>query len=571
MRTIPALSTVLLASLSIGPALAQEGPPRNGYDLDIEIIKPMFTSEIHPGLDVPLNGRAGTVRGGIAMMYQRNPLVLYEFDDRIGPVVANRANAYGGVSFDITNRFTLRAAVPVMLQWGSQIPRYASDGFAVGDIMLGGHGIFARGARYGVGLRADLALPTSRADFYAGERVPRTEAALIMMFDLGRVRLMHDIGSNIRFSESRTTEDFTLGSELVLNNALSYNILPDRLSAGVAIYSRFGFNNFFGAAESTGEALASVGFKTTNFLWINASAGRGFTKGYGSTDFRGYIELRFIRTPPVEEDPDAEGFVDGAGGTGGGLQFNVKEVQSLRGSGEGELSDAESWDEGEKARWNVERKRIEIRDAIQFEVGTSSLRPESFPILDYMAELLNDDARLGHVIIEGHASTDGEYRPNYELSVDRARAIWERLIAQCVHPSRVSFRGMGEVVPPDSVSAEYTDLEAARRVEFHVVRQYDPILDPPPKYDTDLRLPWDGEPYRACTPRFRDDDDDDPSLNLAPRRTRERDAEDDTIRDVDFNLDDDFEIDGAGPSEPDAPAEPSDTEDEPTSPDEETP
>jgi outer membrane protein OmpA-like peptidoglycan-associated protein len=462
----------------------------------------MFSTDLLPGFDVPENERPGTVRWGLVGQYMLNPLVLYEFDEQVGPVVANRTSAWLGASADLTRALSVRASVPLHFQWGTEVPRYAADGFAVGDINVGMHAAFLRKPVVGMDVYADLALPSSRRDFYAGEKMPRLAMGLGLLANAGRFRWVTNLGFNLRFRNLDTTEDWTLSHELLLNNGFRITILPEQLTAGLTTYARFGVRNFFGGAESSGEALINLRYQFpaigTFVIGLTGSGGRGFTQGYGSSDARVMVGLDFARIPPMKEDDP--GFVDPNAGTGTadpGLQFNVRNIGQIKAEGEGEVVDAE-WEEGVFAKIDEKTERIIIRDAIQFKVNSKDLLESSYPTLDYIADLMNKDARILHVVIEGHASEDGEFDKNFGLSVDRAGSIWQRLVLKGVHPSRLSVRGMGEVQPVGP-NEQYDALQASRRVVFHITGQLQ-AWETAPVYDLDLKYPWNGESYMATQP-----------------------------------------------------------------------
>lgn len=506
---------------TVGFAHAQDdvavGPPRNGYDGDIDLIKPMFAPEVNPGMDVPTSQLPGTVRTGIAFGYTRNPLVLYEFEQEVGAVVANRFQAYAGVSVDISRAFTARLVIPAYFQWGSTVPRYAADGFAVGDITIGGHVALVRRPAGGLGIRLDVSTPTSRSDFYAGERLPRFNPAIIGMADVGKFRLMVDVGANLRIQDVETKEEFTLSQEIL--GSMGFRVAAmDGLSVGATVYGRFGFGNSFGAAELAGEALATVGYRPVKFLWVDVSAGRGFTRGYGSSDFRTLVQLRFQRVRKLR--PGEEGYEVNADGTqdlskklvftvkqgGDGFQGTditppdipgVTDVDGLLMSFPEEPPEPE-WDEGQVLR--VKDNRIELRFALNFKVGTAQLLPESLKYLDAVADVLQNDARILHMMIEGHASPEGPYDRNYTLSLDRAQAIWRYLVEQGVHPTRMSTRAMGEVVPIEATGGT-DEFELSRRVVFEIVKQL-PSGQTAPEYDLDLLAPWNGAKLKLAQPRM---------------------------------------------------------------------
>ena len=118
--------------------------------------------------------------------------------------------------------------------------------------------------------------------------------------------------------------------------------------------------------------------------------------------------------------------------------------------------------------------------------------------MQYVADLLNENWQIAHLVIEGHASEEGSFVYNYDLSIRRSRAIWEELIRAGVHPDRMSYRGMGEVVPRNSGEDE-ASLAGNRRVEFEIVRQYRPDETPEPMREG-VRLPWSGDEANVGTP-----------------------------------------------------------------------
>ncbi len=551
-----------LTSTAATPALAQDAPVQGGYNADIELVRPIFSEDALPGIDVAAGARGGTVRWGMALGYTLNPLVLYEFDEEIGPVISSRISAFLGASVDISERFNARLSVPMMFQFGTQVPRYAADGFAFGDVMVGAHWAFFRSANVALGLRADVTLPTSRGAFYAGERLPRVIGGFIGSFDVGRVRIATDLTAHGRFDQVSTTEDLVFGTELVWNNGVRVTVLRERLALGATIYSRVGFTTPI-LASTSGEFLVNVQYgpakiAKTYVTLVDVGVGRGFTRAYGSSDFRVLASIVFKRVPPVKADPDAFADpTDGKGPGGQGLDFNVRNIGQIKGSGDGDVIVEEpEWDEGELVR--QEEDRIRIREELKFQVGTAELLPESKPTLDQMAALLNGDARVAHVVIEGHSSEDGEFSANFELSIDRAKAIWEALITRGVHPSRVSFRGMGEVMPAEA-SERYDELQASRRVVFHIVRQYQ-SWETPPDYRLDLKLPWNGTEYRAVQPRMPTEEEilGETLGTDQPARPRPGTADDEEpLGDVDFGSeaeeDDDLILPGGEPASPPPP------------------
>ncbi|MCP4806033.1 MAG: OmpA family protein [Proteobacteria bacterium] len=208
--------------------------------------------------------------------------------------------------------------------------------------------------------------------------------------------------------------------------------------------------------------------------------GKGLGHGYGTSEWRTYTGVTWTRIPTPVEAP---------------MPIFTEDVEVLPEVLVTRLPDPEPepngptevvWAEGEFAR--LDGDTIELRDELHFVFGTAELLPDSRPTLAQVSRILNENEDLLHVVIEGHASNEGSYRYNYNLSYARSRSVWEALVEDGVHPDRLSTRGMGEVQPKDGT------LEADRRVEFHVVARR--LDDAPLPTRTGARLPWNGEPVQ---------------------------------------------------------------------------
>ena len=86
---------------------------------------------------------------------------------------------------------------------------------------------------------------------------------------------------------------------------------------------------------------------------------------------------------------------------------------------------------------------------VLFDSGKAKLRPETYPSLDKVARVLNENVADFKVGIEGH--TDNEpikfsgWKSNWELSTERALSVLHYLSDQeYVAPERLSVLGYGE-------------------------------------------------------------------------------------------------------------------------------
>jgi peptidoglycan-associated lipoprotein len=98
----------------------------------------------------------------------------------------------------------------------------------------------------------------------------------------------------------------------------------------------------------------------------------------------------------------------------------------------------------------------ELRD-IYFDFGKAVIRPGDVKILDANAAWLR--ANPGHlVLIEGHCDNRGATNRKNEFNMDlgerRAQAAMNHLIAQGVHPSRITILSYGEERPQCTEESE---------------------------------------------------------------------------------------------------------------------
>jgi len=521
-----------------------------GYSTDIEIVRPVFSHQGLPGIDTPVMSAQPTMRVGLLTQYERDPLILYQFGKELGgegngSVVKHRSVMQLGVSYDFTPNVSTRLILPMAMHAGSGIPELDSDGLGLEDIQVGARFQVIQIGAWSTGVRADFVAPTGTKESFHGEDGLRTGAGLLNMVEFGPFSAMLDTNIMTR-SKVELEEDFTLGTELAVNAGVRYWALPDRLAVWVSEISKGGFDNFYkGGAENTVEVLGGLEYKPINYMTFHLGAGAGAADGYGGTKQRILFGARFVPIPPPRPDYVVE------------QEEEISTEPPPEVAIEQLLTVEKKWKEGELAR--VEEEQIVIRDPIQFEYDTANILRESIPTLRFVARLMNQNARIGHVVISGHASEEGSYTYNYDLSIRRARAIWEEVIRSGVHPARLSYRGMGEV-DPRRAGQDEGQLAKNRRAEFTIVHRYSP-LDVLPEYGEDILLPWNGEPAKVKKP-------EDIDLKMkAEQEKREQERDSEGLRESDVPPAP--EPPPAQPSEPEtAPAEPEpeDSQEDPEDP-----
>jgi len=506
-----------------------------GYSVDIEFVRPAFGYGGFAGVDVPMTRKQMAFRYGVLVQYERDPITLFDAIDNteIGAVVANRGNAALGLSMDLTDRFTWNLLVPTAFNWQTEVINFANDGFGLSDMSVGARVIAIKTPRdlFNIGFRGGLILPTGRQNAYMGEGSVRFSAGLLAATNLGPVRIGLDNGIMTRNAVT-TAQDFDVGTEFKTGAGVRVALpAATRMAFTTQFLARSSLNAFLaGGAATSMEAIGGIQVLPSSAVTVDVGGGRGLTEGYGTTDFRILSQITVQHVPNPEQEvviyeppppppppPPPEIIID-------------------------EPEPEIEWQEGELAR--VVLDTIQIREMLAFRVDTNILLDHSRPTLNAIAGLINADARIGHVVIEGHASQEGSFEHNYKLSESRAKAVFEELFKVGVHPERLSYRGMGEVVAIVE-GEEEEQLQANRRVEFEIVKQYDAVEDMP-DYSTSHAMPWNGEVIPIVQP-------------VKPETEEEKAAKEPKLDEfglpIDFD-DDEFDVDDATEDESDDTGEP---------------
>lgn len=118
----------------------------------------------------------------------------------------------------------------------------------------------------------------------------------------------------------------------------------------------------------------------------------------------------------------------------------------------------------------IRDNRIEIGEKIQFALNKAEVLSVSFPLLDEIAKVIQENPHVQKISIEGHASAEGDDQYNLLLSKARAEAVRAYLVSKGVSADRLSSTGHGETKPLATNDNE-AGREKNRRVEFHITKQ----------------------------------------------------------------------------------------------------
>lgn len=112
----------------------------------------------------------------------------------------------------------------------------------------------------------------------------------------------------------------------------------------------------------------------------------------------------------------------------------------------------------------VTDSQVVIKQQVFFETNKAKIKPESFGLLDTVAQVFRDFPTI-RVEVQGHTDSVGPDKKNLKLSQQRSDAVREYLIGRGIEPYRMTAQGYGESRPIEP-NTTASGRAANRRVEF---------------------------------------------------------------------------------------------------------
>ena len=478
---------VLILLLVPGLALAQDDDEWDaGGSLDTQLLNVSFapwgwlgSGGAHPGL-------AGSFRVGVIGQYERSPLVLLDAATETARVLKHRVTHTIGGFYVPVDGFGFGLSLPITGQvtdWSaSEMPPVAL-GDLKADLIWRFWGI----KTVSLALSAEAYIPTSTRGAYTGERLPRFAPGFAAQAGLGPVTFL--VAGEAMFRRKiHTGYDFDLGTELRLNLGVRAWPVPGKVLAQLELESRGAVAKFLkGGAENPVDLRLGARVYLGKYLQLDLGGGVGLNGGYGAPAYRFLAGISTRRLPPKR--PPVEGMPEPEPEPEPELEIE-KELAPPPPPPPEVVKEEEPEEEGPLAE--LEEEIIRINKPIQFEKDSDVILPVSYPILDEVKGILDEHPEIAHVLIEGHASLEGNVAYNWDLSNRRAGSVFRYLVEQGSNSMRLSYRGMGEAIPRGARGVEEDAVaEEDRRVEFRIVSKLDKWADTIPDWQAiKPPVPW---------------------------------------------------------------------------------
>jgi OmpA-OmpF porin, OOP family len=120
----------------------------------------------------------------------------------------------------------------------------------------------------------------------------------------------------------------------------------------------------------------------------------------------------------------------------------------------------------------VEGNVVRIMQQVHFATGSANILPDSFPMLQEIANLLKANPGIKKMSINGHTDNRGGADLNKRLSQSRAESVMRWLTQHGVEAGRLEAHGYGLEQPIEDNNTEQ-GRAANRRVEFKIVDEED--------------------------------------------------------------------------------------------------
>ncbi|WP_437831681.1 OmpA family protein [Sorangium sp. So ce1153] len=118
----------------------------------------------------------------------------------------------------------------------------------------------------------------------------------------------------------------------------------------------------------------------------------------------------------------------------------------------------------------VTEKNVVILQQVQFDTDKASIKPVSDPLLDEVAQVLEEHPEIVLIEIQGHTDDRGTDEHNRVLSQNRANSVMAALVRRGIDSTRLTAQGYGREQPIDDNKTE-AGRQRNRRVQFNIIKK----------------------------------------------------------------------------------------------------
>ncbi|WP_437607972.1 OmpA family protein [Sorangium sp. So ce834] len=118
----------------------------------------------------------------------------------------------------------------------------------------------------------------------------------------------------------------------------------------------------------------------------------------------------------------------------------------------------------------VTDKNVVILQQVQFDTDKATIKPVSDPLLDEVAQVLEEHPEIVLIEIQGHTDDRGTDEHNRILSQNRANSVMAALVRRGIDSTRLTAQGYGREQPLDNNATE-AGRQRNRRVQFIIIKK----------------------------------------------------------------------------------------------------